>query len=240
MESRIAKNILLKNEAVGVYRSETMPEGAIQFKEGKWGCVVAMLNAATKGRTAAFCLETTMCVGGRAGLGLAPYPHGYIEKFLSDGVGIDREGEMYKKTQDLALHFMDTIPVVEKKKYVIFQPLSQMDAAVQTPEVVVFMVDPDRLAALCTLANFDTMTQDNVRLLFGAGCTQSVLYALSGLEQQEPYCYLGMTDLSARKCIDKRHMSFSIPYHRFLEMEANADHCFLQTETWRIISKRLD
>ena len=240
MDSKLTKALQLKNEAVAVYRSDSLPEGALQFKPGVWGCVAAMLNAAAKGRTAAFCDETTVCVGGRAGLGLAPYPHGYIEKFLSDGEDIDREGERYKQSAELALEFMDNIPQIAKKKYVVFMPLSKIDEKQQTPEAVVFLVDPDRLSALVTLANFDARTPDTVKVLFGAGCTQSVLYALAAFEKQSDECYLGMTDLSARKCIDKNHLSFSIPYNRYLAMEANTDSCFFRTETWQIISRRLE
>ena len=71
MESKLAKALRLKNHPVAVYRSDALPEGAMQFREGVWGCVIAMLNTvAKKGRTAAFCRERVECIGGRAGLGL--------------------------------------------------------------------------------------------------------------------------------------------------------------------------
>ena len=55
MESKIASLLKLHNNPVAVYRTNKCPENAVQFKEGKWGCVVAMLNAsANKGITAAF------------------------------------------------------------------------------------------------------------------------------------------------------------------------------------------
>ena len=144
------------------------------------------MSVAKRGKTAAFCKERVVCAGGGAGLGLKPYDHGWIEKFLSTGEGIPRDGEKYKKTPELALEFMDGIPVVERAKYVVMQPLDEVDVTVQEPEVVVFMVDPDRFSALATLANFDTHTQDIVKLIFGAGCTQSVLYAMASQEKKEP------------------------------------------------------
>lgn len=241
MESKMAQALRLRNNPVAVYRSDTMPEGAMQFREGVWGCVIAMLNTvAKKGRTAAFCLERVECIGGRAGLGLAPYPHGFIEKFISTGEGLTRPGEWYKQSPELALEFMDNLPQVAKKKYVVFRPLDLVEPEDEQPELVVFMVDPDRLSALAGLANYDTPNQDNVRLLFGAGCTQSILYGMAAHEQGQRTCYIGLTDLSARKVIDKNIMSFSIPYGRYLEMEANVEECFFKTETWALIARRLD
>lgn len=81
MDSKIAKAIKLKNQPIAVYRTDIKEDNALQFKEGVWGCVIAMLNAASKGKTAIFSQETTACMGGRAGLGLKAYDLGYIEYF---------------------------------------------------------------------------------------------------------------------------------------------------------------
>ncbi|MEW5899186.1 MAG: DUF169 domain-containing protein [Bacillota bacterium] len=68
--------------------AEKKPEGALHFKEGRWGCVVAMFTAAAKGRTAVFDRQTFGCLGGGTGLGFGnQYVHfpGGIEYFLSTG-----------------------------------------------------------------------------------------------------------------------------------------------------------
>lgn len=119
----------------------------------------------------------------------------------------------------------------------VFAPLSQVSA--ETPELVVFLVNADQLSGLATLANYDRPTQDNVQLRFGAGCAQAVLYGLDIEAQTNGTCFIGLTDSSARKVIDKDLLSFSIPMPRFLEMEANADSCFFHTDTWTVIEKRL-
>lgn len=90
-----------------------------------------------------------------------------------------------------------------------------------------------------TLANYDQPGQDSVQVQFGAGCVQSLLYSMTDAEAGRSRCMIGLTDPSARKCIEKDVLSFSIPYARFLEMESRADGSLLSKETWRTLSKRI-
>lgn len=241
MESKIKDYIKLKNHPVAIIQSDTCPEGATQFKEGKWGCVVAMLNAASKGRVAALSAATTMCIGGKAGLGFEKYPFGWIEYFLSTGSEKVDRFELYKKDPELAKDFITKGPnaMIEKlpprKKYLLFMPLEQVTEQQGKPECVAFLVNADQLSGLVTLVNFDHSPLDATKLLFGAGCAQAILYPMVDRE----HCYVGLTDPSARKCIHKDLLSFSTSYERFMEMEANADGSFLTTEAWNIISKRI-
>ena len=180
MKSKIAEAIKLSNNPVAVIRSDEKPEGALMFKEGVWGCVVAMINAASKGRLVALSDATVACQGGHAGCGFGPYKEGYVDKFLADGAGLQVEGERYKASQELALKFMrwQVVPAGQRK-YLIMKPLADVTDT-DKPDAVIFLVNADQLSGLATLANFDTENQDNVKLYFGAGCGQSignVLYA---------------------------------------------------------------
>ena len=237
MKSKSAALIHLKNQPVAVLKTDTAPEQAIQFKPGKKGCVIALLSAASKGKITASSRETTACRGGRVGLGFQPFPLGEIEHFLSVGKEGGRPGEFYKESPEFAREYCTTVPSITPRDYVVFQPL-ELTGADQAPEAVIFLVNADQLSALVTLANYDRPTQDNVQIKFGAGCIQSILYPLKAREEGSDCCYIGLTDPSARKCIDRDLLSFSIPYHRFLEMEAKAEGSFLTKETWERLVNR--
>lgn len=236
MNCKIAKAIKLESYPVAIYHSTSCPEDALCFKEGVWGCVVAMLNAASKGKTAAFSKSNVMCKGGLSGLGLKPFETGFIEYFLSVGTK-EKSGEHYKKTPQLALDYISNLPKYSSDDYVIFKPLNTLNN--ELPQSVVFLVNADQLSGLVTLANYDKSNQDNVKILFGSGCAQAVLNGIVANSQGNDSCFIGLTDPSARKCIDKNIMSFTIPYNRFLEMESNVESCFFKTKTWQTIYNRI-
>jgi hypothetical protein len=55
-----------------------------------------------------------------------------------------------------------------------------------------------------------------------------------------PKAVIGLTDITARKYLEKNKFSFSVPFKRFLEMEANIDESFLtKGKDWPEIAKRL-
>ena len=69
MESRIAEKLKLRHAPVALSWAQTRPEGAAEFKEGKWGCVMWMVARAARGGTAVCGRKTFGCWGGGVGLG---------------------------------------------------------------------------------------------------------------------------------------------------------------------------
>lgn len=240
MESKIQKLIKLQNHPVAVIQSDDCPEKVLQFKPGSWGCAIAMLAAASKGKIAAFTEETATCIGGRAGLGFKKYPSGWIEYFLSCGSETVERCEHYKKNPEQAKKFIENLPnkLIEKisgrKKFLLFKPL-ELVGENEIPEVIIFLVNADQLSGLVTLANYDSENNGEVKILFGAGCAQSVLYPMTN----KNFCYVGLTDPSARKFIDKNLLSFALSYEKFLQLENSAEESFLSYDAWEKIFNRI-
>lgn len=81
MESVIVRNLQPEFALVAVVWSNTIPEDALQFKKGKFGCILYLFaEAARRGKIAGGNRESITCTGGRAALGL--------------GVGFDASDEL--------------------------------------------------------------------------------------------------------------------------------------------------
>lgn len=244
MNSEIAVRLKLRYAPVAVLFTNVKPAGALEFVEGKWGCVAAMLTAAAKGRQAVFGRNTCGCPGGAVGLGLGnthtKIPGGF-EYFLSTGKGEGYpEGEAYKKTPELVKTFQDVLPYADIPfQYVVFKPLAEVDLAVEEPKVVVFYANPDQLSALVVLANYGRPGNDNVVIPFGAGCHSICLMPWHEASQERPKAIVGMTDISARPVIDADLLSFSVPFSMFREMEDNVPGSFLDKHAWKKVADRI-
>jgi hypothetical protein len=233
----------MEYQPVAIIFNDIKPANAISFKEGKWGCVLWMLASAVRGKTAAFDKHTYGCWGGGVGLGFGnaykDFPGGeecfyyflstgnqfcekgviIAEKMISSGNRDFAEkflhGESYKKSPELVKKFIKELPIIEvPKKYVIFKPLNEVDTSIESPEVVVFLVNPDQLAALIVMANYYREGSDNVRIPFAAGCQQIGIIPYEEGRSENPKAIVGLIDLSARnnikKLLEKGH---SILFH---------------------------
>ncbi len=242
MKSKLQNYLKLKYTPVAVLFTNEKPEDALMFKPGKWGCVQTMMNAAIHGKTAAFTRTAAGCLGGEVGLGFGnAYPkiHGGADYFLSVGRGGYLEGERYKASPQLAQKFIDQLPYQDiEEEYVVFMPITEVPEDTE-PEVIVMYVTADQLASLVILANYDRPGIENVIAPGISGCQSTVLLPYTEGKKEQPSCVIGMFDMSARPHIDANMLSFSMPYKRFLEMEANSDECFFHTPAWQKIATRL-
>ena len=231
MKSKITDAIGLKTHAVALTWADAMPEGAISFKPGRWGCVMAVFaTVAAKGRTGAFSAETYGCWGGGVGLGFGncyeTFPGG-IEGFcgfLADGnkgseegraIGAQMatwggqsmaddflEGERYLKTPEVTKRFLGYVPMRDiPARYVVIKPLDLADPQKDAIKSVTFFVDPDQLSALVILANHTDPQRENVCVPWAAGCQVIGIFAYREMEREHPRALIGLTDISARNTV---------------------------------------
>ncbi|HQC19969.1 MAG TPA: DUF169 domain-containing protein [Smithella sp.] len=233
MESQIAKAIHLRYQPVALLWSNEKPEGAMQFTEGKWGCVMWLAASAAKGKPAAADKKTFGCVGGGVGLGFGNqylnFPGGEegFCYFLSSGNAgrpggaelaeqvkpfMTREshdnflnGECYIKNPDGVRKFLDALPIMDiPSACVVFKPLSDVDPAKEKPQTIIFFVNPDQLSALTVLANYGRGDNENVIMPYAAGCQTIGIYPYRESKSARPRAVVGMTDLSARDYVRKQ------------------------------------
>lgn len=243
MKSVLAGELKLKYQPVAIILSNEKPDEALQFVEGRWGCVIAMLSAAAKGRTAVMDRKAVACQGGAIGLGLCKeykIPGG-IEYFLSCGRGEGYpEGECYFKSPEIAKQFADSLPVEDiPYEYVIFKPLPLVDLEKETPTLVCMYANPDQLSALVVLANYFRTPPDNVMIPMGAGCHSIFIYPYAESKKEQPRAVVGMVDITARPMVDSNVLSFTVPWSMFLEMEENVPGSFFEKHDWKKVRDRI-
>lgn len=151
MNSRIREAICLKTQPVAVIQTDHLPPDAQGWETEHHGCILPRLEDAAEGKTVVvFQAHTNACPGSRAGLGFEKLSIDPMAELLSKGKE-GHGGMAYKKTPDLAVSYLHSLPETVPSKYVIFQPLDKLSDAV-VPTAVIFLVNADQLSALVTLA----------------------------------------------------------------------------------------
>ncbi|PKN17525.1 MAG: hypothetical protein CVU71_15770 [Deltaproteobacteria bacterium HGW-Deltaproteobacteria-6] len=233
MESRIAKAVQLQYQPVALLWSDEIPEGAMQFSPGKWGCVMWLVVHAAKGKPAVADKQTFGCFGGGVGLGFGNqyknFPGGEegFCHFLSSG-NADRpggaelaeqikpfmtkeshdhflHGERYIKSPALVSRFIQALPIMDiPERFVVFKPLAAVDLLKEKPQTIIFFVNPDQLSALVVLANYGRGDNENVVIPYAAGCQTIGIYPYREAGSARPRAVVGLTDLSARVYVSKQ------------------------------------
>ncbi len=233
MKSVIAEALALKYEPVAILLTDDRPANAVQFKEGKFSCVMFMLAVAVRGRQAVFDRKTFGCPGGGVGLGFGNqyknFPGGEEAfcHFLSMGnkdwePGIQLAemvkpfignelydeivyGERYVKTPELVMKFIECLPITDITfEYVVFKPLGQVEPDKEEPATVVFLADMDQLSALVVLASYERDSNEAVIIPQAAGCQTIGIYPFNEALREHPRAVVGLTDISARVQIKRQ------------------------------------
>jgi len=137
-------------------------------------CVFRDIIKVLRGKPITLDKDSIGCMGGKRYLGFSKEIMPDFEYFLSyrrEGL----EGECHKKNPEIVKEIMKKMPTFEAPGcYVVFKRIDLLDEE-ERPEVVIFFDAPDLISGLFTLANFD-VSEDNIKVPFGAGCSTIVLY----------------------------------------------------------------
>jgi uncharacterized protein (DUF169 family) len=247
MPTTLSEALALTRRPLAILLTDERPEQATQFKEGKFGCVAAMLLASEKGKTVVFDRKTYGCPGGGTGLGFGEAYRGFpIDCLLSTGGEVTLgnghtmdfgEGERFFEQPLTARRWTDQLPIQDiPTQYLAVKPLEQV-AEHEEPALVWFLANADQLSALIFLCNYRRGDLEPVTAPWGAAC-QSILFALAELERERPRGVIGFFDISQRHRVDRDTLSFTVPWALYEEMRENVAGSFLETEAWRAVRGR--
>jgi len=220
------------------YYTDEKPE--IQAESGaKENCIVCDIKPVLAGKQCFFDKSTIRCNGARRYLGFSQKTSLNFKYFLSCGIEGSMEGERYKKSPDLVEKWLENNPPLKAPgEYIVFKRIDQI-LPDDKPLAVSFFAGPDVLSGLFTLAGFDQERSDAVITPFGSGCASIVYYPLREIDSGRERVVLGMFDVSARPCVQKDQLTFTISWEHFIRMVENMEESFLITSSWRVVRDRL-
>ncbi|MDR0795438.1 MAG: DUF169 domain-containing protein [Tannerella sp.] len=251
-KSKLAEELKFSLEPVAIFFTDEKPIDALQFAEGKRGCVASMLVAsASRGKTAVFDENTYGCPGGGVGLcfgnTFAKRNHP-TEHILSTGIKVPAEhekntpidlerGERFFANPEVAKKWIKTLPFTEtSKKYVVFKPLNEIDEN-NPPDIIIIFANPDQISALITMSGYNNGLSLNAIAPFGAAC-HSILFTYQEIDRENPKAILGFFDIAQRHSVPKDILTFTVPYKMFSEIEKSIPESCLTTHSWEKIRGR--
>jgi hypothetical protein len=233
MESQIVRHLQPEFNPVAVVWSDSVPEKALQYKKGRFGCVLYLFaEASRRGRVAGGSRETIVCNGGRAALGLGvdfDESEEQLDRYsavFSKGLRFASDQEAYRAEMETAPEgWRSMLELGERRHqnaelarewicrglphydisfgYVWFKPLSLTNPD-ENIRSVIFPVTPVELAGLVTLAGSVMQGTDPVRVPQGPACSTLGAFAYAEGDSPEPRAVLGMTDVDGREVMRKR------------------------------------
>ncbi len=233
MESVIVTHLRPEFEPVAVVWSNTIPDDTVQFKKGKFGCILYLFaEAARRGKIAGGNRKTISCNGGRAALGLGVDFDASDERLdryaavFSKGLNSASKQKAYRDRMEAVPRswrslyefgerrhcnaelakkwILNELPRYDiRYEYVLFKPLSLADSD-ENIRAVIFPVNPVELSGLITLAGSVMSGTDPVQVPQGADCNSITAFAYAQAESPDPRAVLGMLGVDGRKLMRKR------------------------------------
>lgn len=231
---RLTKALRLETPLIAVYDSAPMEEFEPTVRAKGRACCFAYYKQWLQGKTLViersegdFTHPDCGCHGAQMAFGLRKDYPTFMAHFLTDGEGAPM-GEGLKATPQLAQEYLDRAkPTALSGDTVLIGPLKP--AQWDTVKTVTFLVDPDRLSALMTLAAYWSSDPEFIYATFSSGC--GLLWR--ELEKQDrDRAVIGATDIAMRKYLPPEILCLSVSGAHFEKMLAFPDGAFLNKSWW--------
>jgi hypothetical protein len=226
---RLMWKLRLKTPVVTVYDAEPTDAFAPLGEPDPDMCCFAFYDRWVAGETLVLRKGGGGCKGAFRATGLDTSGDAKIlAHMLTDGVGAPKK-EGLRADAELALaHLQAGTPPQPRTGYVLVGPfrLDQWDSV----RSLTFLVDPDRLAALMTLAGYWS-ADDVVAAPFGSGC--SFLWKALGAEDGKgPLAIIGGTDVAMRRFLPTAILTLTVGPAHFAKMLTAPEGSFLDLDWW--------
>lgn len=240
--SRLSDILRLENHAVAIYREKTIPEDAFVPQNGHCTIPSLFIRCVRLGDKCAADSEHSPCHGSKSGFGFggisdrqrSAWSASVIPVEVRDQIAHKSSGMSYFKTPEIAMLQQSAIKDYgDGKDAIVFQELDSAVKDGKPIEVVAFLVDPTRLSVLQQLAAFSKTTPGPAAIMpYGFACQQVYALPRAEGESDDPHAVIGMTDMYARRYVDRDKFSFAVPYKLYLRMINNIDDSFLAKEKY--------
>lgn len=234
------EKLRLKTPIIALYDSEPSDDFAPMVESTGRTCCFAYYKRWMNGETlvikrgkGGFSDPDRGCYGGQSAFGLGKGYPPFMPNFLTDGKGAPM-GEGLKESPQLAKEFLDrAVPPDIKSGSVLIGPLRlRMWERVRS---VTFIVDPDRLSALMTLAAYRSSDPEMISAPFSSGCGLLLreMEATGGKR-----AVIGCTDIAMRKYLPPGMLCLTVSPGMFEVMVGFPDDAFLNKSWWNELMDR--
>ncbi len=231
---RLVSKLRLETPLIAVYDSPPTADFEPMTEASGRTCCFAYYKSWLKGQTVVFRRGSDNfsdprygCPGAQIALGLKEEYPPFMAHFLTDGKGAPM-GEGLKASPELAQEFLDRArPPKISGDTVLIGPLrpEQWDKV----KSVAFLVDPDRLSGLMTLAAYWSSDPELILAPFSSGC--GLLWRELDNQERER-AVIGCTDIAMRKYIPPEMLCLTVSPEHFEKMLGFPDDAFLNKDWW--------
>lgn len=228
------EKLRLKTPILALYDSEPSDEFEPMVEASGRTCCFAYYKRWMNGETlviergeGSFSDPDKGCYGAQNAFGLGKGYPPFMPNFLTDGEGAPM-GEGLKATPDLAKEFLDrAVPPEIVSGSVLIGPLRlSMWERIRS---VTFLVDPDRLSALMTLAGYWTSDPEIIFAPFSSGCGLLLREVESAGGKR---AVIGCTDIAMRKYLPPEMLCLTVSPGMFEKMVDFPDDAFPNKSWW--------